>query len=98
MSNKRWKKWRTSKEEAKKRKRSRGNADSAVLEIVKWCDEAGVTFTRFNGGLHWRFEHASGIVEWWPSTGKMVDDKKFEQSKIAQDWKEMLSHVASRFW
>jgi hypothetical protein len=52
-----------------------------------WCGENDVALRVLNDGYHWEFKLPNGrLVEWWPSTGRMVVDKKWGEAFMAMTW------------
>ena len=66
--------------------------------IEDWCRDADVRLERLNGDLHWKFHHDLGLVEWWPSTARLVDDGRYDRPSRAESWKHLLTHLVERFW
>ena len=67
--------------------------------IEDWCKEADVKLLRFDGNIHWRFSNASGSVEWWPTTGRVVDDYHYYATRqFAYSWDKLIEHLAAKFW
>ena len=48
--------------------------------VQKLAAEYGYTVRVMNAGQHWEFKRVNLIVEWWPSTGTLMIDKKKERN------------------
>ena len=47
----------------------------------KLAAEYGYTVRVMNDGQHWEFKRLGLVVEWWPSTGRMMLDKSADLAK-----------------
>lgn len=69
------------------------NRESAI----RWCKERGVRLTITNNGHHWRFERGGELVEWWPSSAKLVFNKRWKQGVHAHDWNQVRAEISGVF-
>lgn len=46
-----------------------------------------------NNGHHWQFRVAGHLVEWWPSSAKMVVDTKWKNGKHVHDIKQLMKEI-----
>jgi hypothetical protein len=67
-------------------------------EVEKWCEECGLSLTVTNGGHHWRFTRVDlqVFVEWWPSSAKMVIDKKYDCGIHCHDYTQVIKIMEDR--
>jgi hypothetical protein len=56
-------------------------------EAQSWCEERAIDLRITNGGHHWQFTLPSeDLVEWWPSSAKMVKNKRWRDGMHVHDW------------
>ncbi len=68
-------------------------------EISAWCREAMVDMETRDNSQHWIFvSEGAGRVDWWPSTGRLVDDTDYSRPLFAGSWGDALEHLAARFY
>lgn len=49
--------------------------------VQKLATEYGYTVRVLNDGQHWEFKRLDLVVEWWPSTGRMMLDRRADLAK-----------------
>jgi hypothetical protein len=61
--------------------------------VRAWCKRHYVELTITNEGHHWLFQclGTGKVIEWWPSSAKMVVDKQWRKGVHVHDWKQALS-------
>lgn len=68
-----------------------------VDQIRNNCNKHGYQLIITNHGEHWQFRHKNLLVEWWPSTNRLVRDKNYNSSrKFAKDhniWSIVYDHL-----
>ncbi len=79
---------RSARNENAKRLERAVHAEAEVAQ--QWCADNGVVMSIKNGGHHWTFQNRNGQVEWWPSTGMCVANKRFRKSSIVKAWKQLV--------
>lgn len=58
--------------------------------MQEWCAERGIKLTITNGTHHWTFRGPRrGLVEWWPSSGKLVINKRWRDGTHVHDWTQV---------
>ncbi len=57
---------------------------------------AGWTLRVFNNGEHWRLRFDGLEVEWWPSSGRVVFDRKYSRPRKAHDHEQLWRLVERR--
>jgi hypothetical protein len=50
-----------------------------------WAAERGLTVRILNRGHHWLFEKVGFIAEWWPSSAKLVVNRRYERGTHVHD-------------
>lgn len=66
-------------------------------KVKEWCKENNVTLQIKNNGHHWIFVREKGLVEWWPSSAKMVVGKKWNHGIHVVDYTQALHELAKVF-
>ena len=64
-------------------------------EVERWCIGHKVQLEVKNGGHHWIFNCGDGAVvaEWWPSSAKLVVDKRWDNGIHVHDWQQAMSCI-----
>lgn len=55
-------------------------------EAGGWCQEHGITLELKNEGQHWRFRYRETVIDWWPSTAKLLINRDWENGYHIYDW------------
>jgi len=77
-------------------RRKRENlAHCEVLE--QFCREHGIEFKITNEGHHWQFRKDATLVEWWPSSAKIVINKRWHQGIHTHDWEQAKKVLCRTF-
>lgn len=84
----------TPKERHERRKNAAADAQES---IAKWCEEHTVEMIVSNDGHHWRFLKEKNTVEWWPSSAKMVVNKRWKDGLHVHDFKQVISILTRVF-
>ncbi len=67
-------------------------------ELVKdWAHRAGVTLTIYNRGQHWRFTKGKVEAEWWPSSAKLVLQRKYDNDQHIHDHEQAIKVLVKHF-
>ena len=67
-------------------------------EVQAWCFERSVRVTITNHGHHWKFMYCGGRqAEWWPSSAKLVFDRRYRQGIHCHDYGQVLRTLAKRW-
>jgi len=56
--------------------------------------ELGVTLTVHNEGHHWKMVSESMVAEWWPSSAKLVFNKKYHLGNHCHDHEQVAAKIA----
>lgn len=62
---------------------------SARDEMDAFCSEFGIEFDILNDGHHWRFRKDNKVIEWWPSSAKMVMCKDWRNGIHVHDYRQV---------
>lgn len=73
--------------------RRKGTASFFEQELSKWCNESGWKFEIKNEGHHWIFRKNKTLVEWWPSSAKLVKDKKWSKAVHCHDYLKVIKYI-----
>jgi hypothetical protein len=71
------------------RRRNLADALRAHEHAAGWCDQHGWSLRVHNGGHHWIFEREGTVVEWWPSSAKLVRDKAWTSGIHTHGWEQV---------
>jgi len=74
--------------------------DLAVDEIESvgaWGRSNGIRITFTNGGHHWKFIKGDKVAEWWPSSAKLVFDKRYKNGHHVHDIVVLCELIAPYF-
>lgn len=70
----------------------RGEAD-----VRRWAESHGINFDIFNQGHHWKFWRNTLSVDWWPSSAKLIRNKRWNGGVHTHDFKQAMAIVAEHF-
>ena len=70
---------------------------AAAANVEEWCREHGIVFRVSNKGHHWTFRRGRTVVEWWPSSAKLVVNKRWKDGSHVHDWKQAQTLVLQAF-
>ena len=60
-------------------------------KVEAWCKRNRWTLYISNDGHHWTFyTRERKIIEWWPSSGKLVIGKKWTEGIHCHDYEQLL--------
>lgn len=66
-------------------------------DMERWCNIREVWVKVRNEGHHWIFSWAGRRAEWWPSSAKLVVDRKYSRGVHAHDVYQVQVEL-SRKW
>jgi hypothetical protein len=85
-------------ETASERHERRKNAAAQSLDMVAaWCGLHDIELLIANDKHHWRFLKGKNVVEWWPSSAKMVVNKKWKDGLHVHDYKQVIAMLTKVF-
>lgn len=64
-------------------------------EAIAQAEQLGFAVRILNNGEHWQFSNGRTVIEWWPSSAKLVRDKKWERGVHAHDVTQVLKMLAN---
>lgn len=62
-------------------------------ELKNWCGEHGWRFDIKNEGHHWMITKGKTIVEWWPSSAKLVKNKQWGRGYHCHDYLKVIEFL-----
>lgn len=63
-------------------------------ELKAWCDANGWKFEVKNNGHHWIFKKGSTVIEWWPSSAKLVKNKQWGRGVHCHDYEKVREFLS----
>lgn len=60
-------------------------AVSMLNNLMSWCEKVGLNVKVTNQGHHWRFTNQEWLIEWWPSSAKLVVNRKYSRGIHCHD-------------
>ena len=81
--------------ERHERRKDTNLANRSVLE--EFCRDHEIKFVIKNEGHHWQFRRGKILVEWWPSSAKLVVNKRWKQGIHVHDWEQARMQLRSAF-
>src|SRR5690348_4211933 len=88
--------WRAGESHSDRHGRRLNDALRFESVLQAWCDERGVALKVSNEGHHWRFMSPKVFAEWWPSSAKLVFDKKYQNGVHCHDVEQVATLLAKR--
>jgi len=65
-------------------------------EMLAWCHQRGLTLIMRNKGQHWQIYKDGIMVEWWPSSAKLVFNKHWYNGIHCHDYKQVQREIERR--
>lgn len=62
-------------------------------DLSNWCNENGWKFEIKNDAHHWIFRKNKTLVEWWPSSAKLVKDKQWKKGIHCHDYLKVINFL-----
>jgi len=62
-------------------------------EVVAWCAPRDITLEVKNNGHHWIFKKGRWLAEWWPSSAKLVFNRKYQRGVHVHDWQQAVREI-----
>ena len=89
-------------ESGRRHSRRKGLALEREDRLESFCDKHGLVLTIANNGHHWKMEGETLLVEWWPSSAKLVFNKDYPHGihvhEVAQVVAEIKVMLTSKRW
>ena len=61
--------------------------------LSDWCNQNNWKFEIKNNGHHWIFKKNNILVEWWPSSAKLVKNKKWGEGLHCHDYLKIIEYL-----
>jgi len=68
------------------------NLNEAVV-VGEWSKKNGISFKIKNHGHHWIFTKGRWLAEWWPSSAKLVINRRYGNGTHVHDWEQAMKHM-----
>lgn len=65
-------------------------------QLRDWCKDHGVQLFVSNQSQHWRIVDGEFLAEWWPSTAKLVFEKRYGEGVHCHDYRQLMDLVGER--
>jgi hypothetical protein len=65
--------------------------------VREFCQQNGIDLKVNNDGHHWIFSKGDQLLEWWPSSAKMVKNKKWKQGMHVHDYEQLMIQARQFF-
>jgi hypothetical protein len=79
------------------KRRLSANVSLGETTLRTWAEENDVRFTITNGSHHWQFFREGKILEWWPSSAKLVRGRDWRAGIHCHDYKQALRFLEDYF-
>lgn len=77
--------------------RRKDSATAMEAELATFCATNRCTLSITNERHHWKITRGRYIAEWWPSTAKLVLDRRYRHGIHAHDVFQVMAILASRW-
>lgn len=64
-------------------------------ELEGWCRQYGIEFNIGNEGHHWQFRGQKRRADWWPSSGKLVINARWNRGIHCHDYTQVIVQLKS---
>ncbi len=61
--------------------------------IERFCENNNLVFRLLNNGHHWQVESDKKIIEWWPSSAKVVVNKNWKRGIHCHDYEQFIEII-----
>lgn len=68
-----------------------------VKKVDEICQAKGLKLKVKNGGHHWQVSGGGKLLDWWPSTAKLVFDLNFKKGIHCHDYKQFIEKIKGHF-
>lgn len=65
-------------------------------ELKQWCRLYAWKFEIKNDGHHWIFQKGNILVEWWPSSAKLVKNKEWTKGIHCHDYTKVIDFLSKQ--
>ena len=67
------------------------------MKVREWCQQNGFGLRITNEGHHWQVTRGEFLAEWWPSSAKLVIDKRWHGGIHCHDYKQALEIIQKAY-
>ena len=71
-------------------------AEDTEGQLRVWCDEHGWHLTVHDGGGQFMMRRKKVLVEWWPSTAKLVINKNWRGGIHCHDYHKVIEQLSRK--
>lgn len=89
-------KWLPGESASERHKRRLSLALDCRSNCEVFCGAHGIELEIKNDGHHWIFRTSRGVAEWWPSSAKLVLNKRWRNGIHVHDWEAVMGVVLAR--
>ena len=61
--------------------------------VLEWCQQRGLAWRITNAGHHWQIRGGKLFVEWWPSSAKLVFNKRYDKGIHVHDVDQLIDQL-----
>jgi hypothetical protein len=66
-------------------------------DVRRWCGQKGLILRITNEGHHWQITDGVFLAEWWPSSAKLVINKRWHDGIHCHDHKQALKVIGASY-
>ena len=66
-------------------------------KLRQWCQQNGLALRITNEGHHWQVMEGGFVAEWWPSSAKLVINKRWHDGIHCHDYKQALGVIQKAY-
>ena len=81
---------------ARHKRRKNTNLKNAIV-VGDACLRLGVTLKLYNECHHWQVTKGFKLIDWWPSSAKLVINKEWEKGIHCHDYKQFIKILENQF-
>ena len=64
-----------------------------ITAVSEFCSENGWLLKIHNDGHHWAFTKGKDVIDWWPSSAKLVTNKNFKRGIHCHDYEKLIGYI-----
>jgi len=66
-------------------------------KLRQWCQQNGLALRITNEGHHWQVTEGRFVAEWWPSSAKLVINKRWREGIHCHDYKQAIETIQKAY-
>src|SRR5215813_9313209 len=66
-------------------------------DVRQWCDQRGLRLRITNEGHHWQITDGAFLAEWWPSSAKLVINRRWHDGIHCHDYQQALKIIGESY-